>query len=296
MKRIALLACAVALVAAAAGCGSAKAGDGDLTDDWGMLAAAKVPEPAAGACWTTTRSNRHDMTSSRAFTQPCETDHVFETVSVGHFTGDAASGSSAPTGEKLTAAWTECDKAIADFLGGEWQSGRLWANVVPPTDRQWTGGARFYRCDVAALQTEDGDFQERKTTLKGSLAGAGELRLTCGTQVRDSAGKWQDVTPAKCEDAHDIEYVGTVSSPGGEYPATSALLTSTYSKTCEAKVLAYTGMSRGGWANQKNLGFGYWLSTDKVQWVYGNHSARCYALIHDKKINRSLKGAGDVTV
>jgi hypothetical protein len=296
MKRIALLAGAVALVAAAAGCGPAKAGDGDLLDDWAMLAAAKVAEPAAGACWTTSATDTAELTDTRAYQQPCDMDHVFETASVGHFTGDAASGSSAPTGAKLAAAWAECDEAASDYLGAEWQSGRVYVAVVAPTDRQWAGGGRFYRCDVGALRTEAGMFDPRKTTMKGALAAGGDLRLSCGTQVGVTQDSWEDITPTPCTEPHDVEYVGTVSSPTNDYPSDDKAYDAAFGKTCEAKMLSYIGMSRTSWASQKALYYGYWMTGVKSDWAVGNHTARCYAMIDKKKINRSLKGAGDVSV
>jgi hypothetical protein len=296
MKRFALLACGVALVAAAAGCGPAKAGDGDLTDDWGMLAVAKVPEPTAGSCWTTSATEVADFGSTLATQKPCDMDHVFETALVGHFTGDAASGNNQPEGAKLAAAWTECDKAAGDYLGGEWQSGRVYVTIVAPTDRQWDGGARFYRCDVGALRTESGVFAPRTSTLKGALGGSGDLRLTCGVQVGTSADSWDDITPAACTDPHDVEYVGAVSSPGNDYPTDSKAYDAAFGKTCEAKTLAYIGMSRTSWASQEALYYGYWMTGNKNEWAAGNHSARCYAMIDKKKINRSLKGAGDIKV
>jgi hypothetical protein len=62
-------------------------------------------------------------------------------------------------------------------------------------------------------------------------------------------------------------------------------------------MLSYIGMSRGSWANQKALFYGYWMTADtKSEWNAGNHTARCYAMVDKKKINRSLKGAGDITV
>lgn len=295
MKRVALLACAVALAAVAAGCGGPTVGDGDLTDDWAMLATAKVPEPAAGSCWTSSANQVRDTTMSEAQLQPCDMDHVIETASVGHFTGEAAAGRKRPTGAALAPAWADCDKAVTEYLGAEWQSGRVVAVLVPPNPWQWDGGARFYRCDVVSVRTELGVLDPRKTTMKGALGPTGDLRLTCGQQVGMTKDSWSDITPAKCEEPHDVEYVGTISSPAADYP-TGAGVEAAFSKTCEAKMLAYIGMSRGSWNGQRALNYGYWMTGNKDTWALGNHTARCYALISGKKVNRSLRGAGDVTV
>ncbi|GAA4260280.1 septum formation family protein [Dactylosporangium darangshiense] len=296
MKRIAALACVVVLIGGAlSGC-AVKAGDGDLTDDWAMMSAPKVPEPETGSCWTTSATEVSDLTPSNVTQTTCDLTHTFETAKVGHFSGTAANSSSPPSPSQLADAWTDCDKAVADYLGAEWQAGRVYVQVTPPTSRQWTGGARFYRCDVASLRTEAGIFDPRKETMKGTLASGGELRLTCGTQVGTTNDSWDDITPAKCTDPHDVEYVGFVSSPTNDYPTGSKAVDDAFSKACEAKMLAFIGMSRSSWSSQKSLYYGYWMTADKDEWTAGNHTARCYLMIDKKKINRSLKGAGDVAV
>ncbi|MGI5242356.1 septum formation family protein [Dactylosporangium sp. CA-139066] len=296
MKRIAALATAVALTGALGGCAGTKAGDGDLTDDWAMMAAPKIPEPAVDSCWTTSATKVNDVTPSAVTQTTCDMSHVFETVKVGHFTGSAASSSSPPSPSQLTDAWSDCDKAATDYLGAEWQGGRVWVNVVVPTSRQWSGDARFYRCDVGALRSELGVLEPRKTTMKGTLTSGGELKLTCGTQVGTTQDSWDDITPSRCTDPHDVEYVGAVSSSTNDWPADGKAVDAAFSKACEAKMLSYIGMSHSSWANQKALYYGYWMTGDKDEWTAGNHTARCYAMIDKKKINRSLKGAGDINV
>jgi hypothetical protein len=296
MKRIAVLAGALALLGALGGCAGVKAGDGNLTDDWAVHAAPKVPEPAAGSCWTTTATEVSDL-ASVGFTQaPCDMSHTFETVKIGHFTGADAEHHLPPAPSAMTAAWADCDKAAGEFLGGEWQAGRVNVVVAPPTSRQWNGGARFYRCDVAALRSEAGVFEPRRTTLKGTVAEGGELRLGCGVQVGMTADTWDDITPAKCTDPHDVEFAGTISSASADYPKDSKAVDAAFDKPCEAKMLAYTGMSRSHWNAQRALFYGYWMTGSTEDWAAGNHSARCYLMIDKKKINRSLKGAGNVSV
>jgi hypothetical protein len=296
VKRVAVLACALALVAGLGGCGGVEVGDGNLTDDWSMLAAPKVPEPAAGNCWTTSAIDTGGISPS-AFTQaPCDMSHAFETVKVGRFTGAVADAYLPPTPAVATEAWADCDKAAGEFLGGEWQAGRVMVVVVPPTSRQWTGGARFYRCDVAALRTERGQLESRTTTLKGTVAESGELRLGCGVQVGMTADTWEDISPAKCTDPHDVEFTGTVAGATADWPADDKAVDAAFDKACEAKMLAFTGMSRNHWSSQRALYYGYWMTGGKAEWAAGNHTARCYLLLDKKKINRSLKGAGNVSV
>ncbi|MFG2041051.1 septum formation family protein [Dactylosporangium sp. NPDC048998] len=297
MKRIAVLACALALLGTGAGCGGPRVGDGDLTNNWAMLGTPKVPEPKAGDCWTTMATTIGKMKSSGLTQAPCDMEHIFETAKVGHFTGTAADSSSPPSPSQLTEAWTDCDKAALDYLGAEWQAGRVHVVVSSPTNRQWTGGARFYRCDIGALRTEAGTFEPRHDTMKGVLASDGDLKLGCGTQVGTTADSWDDITPAKCTEPQDVEYVGSVSSPGNDYPADGKAYDAAFGKTCQAKMLAYIGMSRSHWSSVKALYYGFWMTTgSKDEWTAGNHTARCYLMIDKKKITRSLKGAGDVRI
>lgn len=294
MKRIAALACALIMGGALGGCAK-QAGDGNLVDDWAMMAAPKIIEPEAGACWTTSATDADRMPVTLTQTA-CDLQHTFETAKIGHFGGTTANSSSPPAPSQMTDAWTDCDKASADFLGGQWQDGRVFVSVGVPTSRQWSGGARWYRCDIAALRSEAGIFDPRRETLKGTLAGAGELRLGCGNQIGTTDNSWSDIEAAKCTDAHDVEYVGTVSSAGADYPTDHPTRTAAFSKACESKLLAFTGMSRAKYGQSQALYYGYWITTGKDGWTAGNHTARCYLMLDKKKINRSLKGAGDITV
>jgi hypothetical protein len=295
VKRIAVLACTVALAGALGGCG-VKAGDGDLVNGWPMLGAPKVPEPAVGTCWSTSATEVDKLTQTSMIQTTCDLQHVFETVKIGHFTGSVASSSTAPNASDMTDAWTDCAQAATDYLGGEWQSGRVYVTVIAPTSRQWGADARFYRCDVGALRTELGLFDPRNGSMKGTLASGGELRLGCGNQVNTTDNSWDDITAAKCTDPHDTEYVGSVTSASSDYPSGSKALETAFDEACKTKMLSYIGMSRSNLSSQKALYYGYWMIAGKDGWAQGNHSARCYAMIYKKKINRSLKGAGDTQI
>lgn len=229
---------------------------------------------------------------------PCDVEHDVETVKVGHFTGSVADSSSPPSPSPLSDAWTDCDKAASDYLGAPWQDGRVHVMVKVPTSRQWSGGARFYRCDVAALHSEAGVLALRRTTLKGTVAPGGEMRLSCGTAVSTAQSTAFDITPSACTDPHDEEYVGSVTSAAtnNDYPADSKAANAAFGTMCEAKVISYVGMSRSHWAKQPALFAGFWGTAYKDEWTAGNHTARCYLELDKKKINRSLQGAGDVNV
>ncbi|MEV0128874.1 septum formation family protein [Dactylosporangium sp. NPDC050688] len=295
--RVRLTAVLVAVLVLAAGCARTPQGvDKDLVDDWAMMAAAKVPEPEPGDCWTTQSSRIGDIAASpvAVVQTPCEMSHVAETAYVGQFTGALADADRAPSADGMAETYKACDAQVATFLGGSWQDSRLRMIVYPPTTTQWRGGARFYRCDVAALRTERGILDPRTQTLKGALQSGGELLLGCGSKV-ETGGNWTDVDPAACTAPHDTEFVGVVAAAGAVYPADAKARSAAWGTGCLNKIRSYTGMPDSTLAKAK-AGSGYWqIALSQDEWKAGNRSARCYVTL-PKKITRSLKGAGNITI
>src|SRR5690348_9010555 len=94
-KLIAALVPVLAL-AVLAGCGTPAGTDKDITDDWAMLAAPKIPPPPAGACYSTNLEYyATDSTTIFSFkaVDSCASSHASETFYVGDLTGAAASAS-----------------------------------------------------------------------------------------------------------------------------------------------------------------------------------------------------------
>jgi hypothetical protein len=295
--RLRLTAVLAVVLLAAAGCAKVPAGvDKDLVDEWSMMAEAKVPEPKAGDCWTTqTGAVTTLIGSAVAVVQtPCEFSHVVETVLVGHLEGALADGDRAPGLDELADVYTACDAEVTKFLGGSWQTGRVRMLVYAPTSTQWKGGARFYRCDVASLRSERGTLDPRTKTLKGALQDGGDMLLGCGSRV-GSAESWTDVDPQACTAPHDVEFVGNVPSASGTYPTDVKARTAAWGTACLNKVRSYTAMPDSALAKAK-AGYGYWqLAYGQDEWKAGIHNARCYITL-PKKITRSLKGAGNITI
>src|SRR5690348_5305561 len=102
-----------------AGCAPApRGGDRDLVDDWAMLAAAKVPEPRPGDCWSTDASDVFDVIGApgRVVRAPCEHTHAIETAHVGHFTGAQADAERPPGPGDLAEQYKVCDVETTDYL------------------------------------------------------------------------------------------------------------------------------------------------------------------------------------
>ncbi|WP_238007372.1 septum formation family protein [Dactylosporangium sp. AC04546] len=294
MRRFLLAACAL-LVLGTAACAAPKGTDGNLVDDWPALPAPKVPEPAVGACWKTTAWAAYEQLAFE-YTLPadCATEHHMETVHVGQVPADLASSTQVPSALQLSQVYRECEPAAEKYLGGAWQTGRVYLYLHPTTAAQWRGGARFYRCDVATVDSEADHLVPQTGTLKDSLRPGGPRAIGCGNQVvRDK--KIVDLTPTACTDPHDTELVGYARRPDVQtIPPDYKGIEAIFKSECEAQLLAYTGMSASHYARQP-VGIITWVTTNNHGWTAGDHSARCY-LITNKKLTRSLKSAGNVAV
>jgi hypothetical protein len=295
--RLRMVAVLALLLATAAGCTRVPAGvDKDLVDEWAMMAAAKVPEPKVGDCWTTLAGNVEAIARSAVSVvqTPCDMSHVTETAHVGHFTGAPADADRPPAADTIADTYAACDAEVTKFLGGPWQEARLRMIVYPATSTQWAGGARFFRCDVASLRSERGVLDPRTTSLRGALQAGGDLRLGCGTKV-ETNGSWSDVTPVACTAPHNIEFAGIVASVGAVYPVDAKARQVAWGTACLNKIRAYTGIPDSALAKAK-AGWGYWqVAISQDEWKAGNHNARCYITL-PKQITRSLKGAGNITI
>jgi hypothetical protein len=301
VRRTALLACAVALLGAVTACAGAKAGDSDLVDDWPMMAAATVPEPQVGECRTTTAASAY---SDGAFDGPwlvdCAKTHEIETVAVGQITGAAAQSAERPERKALAPLFPQCEKAAAEYLGGDWQSGRVQLYLQPPSAAQWRGGARFFHCDVLALKSEYGEVTAYGKPFKDVLKPGGPLALGCGNGTGGNGGKddvFKDIAAVACTEPHDVEFAGYVTAPpSAPWPTDDKANGKLFDDACEAKMLQFLGMSHGTYDRQPRLWWISWDTSAELGWAAGDHSARCYVYVRDKKINHTLKKIGNVIV
>ncbi|MEV4508281.1 septum formation family protein [Dactylosporangium sp. NPDC049525] len=295
--RTRMMAVLALVLLAVAGCTEVPGGvDKDLVDEWAMLGEAKVPEPRAGDCWTTQAANVIELlhTSHSVVQTPCDFSHVVETVHVGHFTGPLADADRAPSLDEMADTYAACDAELTKFLGGSWQDGRVRMLVYAPSGSQWKGGARFFRCDVAAMRSERGLLGPRTTTLKDALRPGGDMLLGCGTKI-ETGGSWTDVDPLACTAPHDVEFVGNVASASAVFPTDVKARTAAWGTACLDKLRSYTGMPDSALAKAK-AAYAFWpLVVAQDEWKAGNHNARCYLSL-PKKITRSLKGAGNITI
>lgn len=191
-RRLVMAVAPVAAVVMLAGCATPSGVDKNLIDEWSMLAAPKVPLPPVGSCYDSTvpyfETDTLTIFSFKA-AESCTTAHISETFYVGELSGTAASVTSPPKGADLKDAWAKCNTEAQTFLGGDYHDGRLELIVLPPSSAQWSGGGRYFRCDLAEVQSDAGKPVSRTSSLKGALTGDKPIALTCAQETYEADGK-----------------------------------------------------------------------------------------------------------
>jgi hypothetical protein len=282
MRRIQML---LVVLLCAAGCSATPpAGiDGDLTDDWAPLSAPAPFRPATGQC--------HEALAATAPLDDyrpidCAELHVSETYHVG--TAPDAKVVPAAGSAEAIAAFGECSDAAAGFLGGPWRSARVAVQVVWPTRAGWSGGARWFRCDVTVADLDGQSRTSRAGSLKGELGRASPLRLACFTPTV----KGETVTamkPVSCTKPHRAEFAGLWRAPDVAYAKLEAD-TARSAAGCRGVIATFAGLPddadmqyRSGWIS---------YNPTRTEWVSGEHRVRCFVYFAKRTFSRSLKGAG----
>lgn len=273
------------------GCGNPAGVDGDLTDDWVAVSEPKPFVPPAEVCHSGDYSDVAYLSSFNPV--DCATSHRLETVHVGEFTGGAASASAPPKkgSPEIRAAYAECDAKAKEFVGSDWRNGRLWLGIVLPSPQAWTGGSRWFRCDITEVNNveDNGDTTSRTGSVKGALKTASPLSLGC-YQVKLARDSSIDTMPGiQCTRDHNSEFAGVYSAPEGAYPSKSTDWDKLHNE-CRKVIAKYAGVPNDG--NLKYRTGVVSLPGNADEWEGGNRGVRCYLWLSERKVNRSLKGAG----
>ncbi|NMO52156.1 septum formation family protein [Actinoplanes sp. TBRC 11911] len=282
---------ALALVLAVAGCANPGGVDGDLTNQWAPMASATGFEPNGGTC----HISSFDPVGARGAYEEigCEIQHRTETVYVGQYEAPAAEADEPPAADSAGAreAYRVCDNKTTAYVGGPWRTGRLWIGVVHPTPAAWTGGSRWYRCEVIELSSveDDGTLVQRAGSLKNALASTGALTLGCYAVRQDSSGAIASMPAVACDAEHNAEFAGLWNAKNLAYPKRDAAwrpfhngcreVVSGYAKVPDDKDLQYrTGVVS--------------LPGSEDVWGLGDHSVRCYLWVDGAELTGTLKGKG----
>ena len=274
------------------GCGKPGGVDGDLTDGWGAIPAPTGFTPTPDTC----HLGNFSTTGTRAAYEEvdCDLKHRTETVYVGEYAAPAAEAATPPADGSAgaRAAYKTCDARTTAYVGGPWRTGRFWIGVTHPSPAAWTGGARWFRCEVLEISSieDDGGLVMRLGTVKDSLAASGSaLRLGCYAIQLDSKNAISTMPAASCGAKHNAEFVGVWDAGNLTYPKTDKQwaafhtgcrkLIATFAKVPDDADLQFrTGVVS--------------LPGGEDVWRLGDHGVRCYLWLEGGELTASLKGAG----
>ncbi len=276
---------AALLLAAVSACtGSAPTGlDGDLVDDWAPPPAPAPFRPAAGQCHET-MAETVAMADHRPVS--CAELHLAETFHV----GDAPDSPVVPAGGSagMHAAYADCADRAVEFLGGPWRGARIVVRVVWPSRAGWAGGGRWYRCDVAQADLDGGGGTARSGSLAGALTRDASLRLGCfAPKVDDTAVR--SMTPVSCTKPHAAEFAGLWTAPDVSY-AEQARDRERSATGCRSAIARHTGVPDDGDVRYRTG----WISIapTRTEWEQGERRVRCFLWSSERRLTRSLAGAG----
>jgi hypothetical protein len=275
-----------------AGCGNPGGGDGDLTNGWTPIGAPTGFTPVAETCHLANfaligpRSTYEEV--------DCSLNHRTETVQVSAYASPAADADAPPAEGSAGAreAYRSCDLKTTEYVGGPWRTARLWIGVTHPSPAAWTGGARWFRCDVLEISSieDDGGLVQRVGSLKDALAAAASpLLLTCYGIKLDANSAIDTMPAASCAAKHNAEFVGIWYAGALAYPQQDAQWVK-YHDGCRKLISTYAGVPDDA-DLQYRTGVVSLPGGDDV-WALGDHGVRCYLWLEGSSLTTSLKGVG----
>ena len=286
------LAATLAAVLVTAGCGRPGGVDGDLTNGWGAMAPATGFEPNTGACHG---ANFNPVGARSTYEEiDCSLRHRTETVYVGTYEAPAADADAPPAegSAGARAAYDICDQKTTTFVGGPWRNARLWIGVTHPTAAAWSGGARWYRCEVLELNSveDDGGLVQRDSSLRDALAdGTSELMLGCYAIQLDGNGAIATMPAVNCSAKHNGEFVGVWYAKDLGYPKDNATWAK-FHDGCRDLIAGYVGVP-----NDADLQYRTGvvsLPGGADVWALGDRGVRCYLWLEGTELTSTLKGKG----
>ncbi|XVU25144.1 septum formation family protein [Actinoplanes sp. CA-054009] len=290
--RLGIVLAVVATLLLTAGCGRPSGVDGDLTNGWGAMAPATGFEPTAGACHG---ANFNAVGARGTYEEiDCSLRHRTETVYVGTYESPAADADEPPADGSAGArtAYQVCDQKTTTYVGGPWRSARLWIGVTRPTAAAWSGGARWYRCEVLELSSveDDGSLVQRDTSLRDELAdGTSSLLLGCYAIQLDGDGAIATMPGVDCTAKHNGEFAGLWIAKDLEYPKDTRSWAE-FHEGCRQTIADYAGVP-----NDDDLQYRTGvvsLPGGADVWTLGDRGVRCYLWLEGSELTTSLRGKG----
>ena len=276
-------ACPLGLAAVLAGCGAPAGTDGDLINGWPALPTASYAPPATGTCLTAAVSA---FEPSAAPTQAvdCAEPHTVEVVGAGTVPDGAArppgtATRAAPRSASATRPPPRTSAATGAPAGSSPSSGSRCPRSGRPAGGNTCAGSPRATDDLFAPL-------ERTGSVKGGLAQAGPLALTCvqltGADVdaKGFYGSVDAVKPVDCDTPHDTEFVGAWTAPAGGYP-TQQRLKQLASDACYLKIAQFLGISQTQLFQRADI-YTFWTGLTPSQWALGDRTAHCFLNVSTK--------------
>jgi hypothetical protein len=284
-----LLALALAGTATVAltGCVPPHRADGDLTDDWAALPAPRLFVPATDACLPRLTAVVQAATYE---TVDCAGSHLAESVHVGTFTGPAAQGARPEPGSPaLRTARAECDQRAREVIGGDWHSARLTLNIALPPVTAWVAGARWFRCDLAETDSIDNTRPiNRVGSLRGAMVGDSPLVHRC-FDPKLIGDNLNYMAPVLCTEPHRAEFVGVFEERDMSWADFTRAAAQVH-RRCMALIAAFAAVPNN--ADLPYRAGSIFYPPSQREWEEGDRGVRCFLWSDDRKLTRSVRGAG----
>lgn len=285
---LAVTAVGTAAALALAGCFKPEGVDGDLTNNWAAIGEPVLFVPEVDTCHT----GFNDVGYLSSYKPVgCDESHEVETLHLGTFTGEHAERETPPPvgSPGYRVAYDECGDKVNEALGADWRAGRLQMAVVLPSNPGWSGGARWFRCDVGEIRSlDDDDLVIRTGSLKGALKGTSKLAYTC-FKPNISNGFVRGMTGVACTTKHRAEFVGIWTAPETTYKQFRDNATGAHDG-CRKQVASFVKVPNDGNLRYRTGTITYRPSEE--EWKLGERGVQCFLWISSRELTRSLKGAG----
>lgn len=236
----------------------------------GETSADRLTPPQLGTCRDLTPEHL-TAPSNATDPVPCSTDHTAQTFAIGTLPTETGSAyDDKRHGEHVYAA---CQKAFGEFLGADesvaLRSRLSWA-WFRPSEKGWTNGARWYRCDVIGGPAGATRLKDLPSDARGMFSTElPDAWMTCARGGTVATGVKVD-----CTEKHDWRAVTTVKigQPTDPYPG---------DRIVEVRSRDFCKDSVGGWMHYPpDYDYGYtWFR--EAQWSIGNRRSICWARVPD---------------
>ena len=174
--------------------------------------------------------------------------------------------------------------------GADVHTGRLSIVPVMPSERQWDGKARWYRCELLEVVDANGTVNPRSGSLRDGLRNTKPLALTCGDEKLSADQKFlENITYTLCTNPHDVELTGIYVAADIDFPGDAKVQT-TALDACYGIGAGYLGLTRATLDSTGGIRWLFWGGTRDL-WSAGDRSHRCFMGEFPRhKLTDSIKG------